>query len=62
MLKLFININYMSSIDNIKSNIRQGKNLTEEIFKLGFIACAESVRDKGFEELYKTLIKEQSKI
>lgn len=52
----------MGSFDNTKKQLHEGGNIVTESFKLGFMACIESLEDKGHSELAKTLREEHSKI
>ncbi|GAA4277511.1 hypothetical protein [Aquimarina mytili] len=41
--------------DQFKKNVSEGKDPVTEAFKLGFMACLQSVEDKGHTELVKLL-------
>lgn len=49
-------------LKNTKEAISKGNNPIKEAFKLGFIACIQSLEDKGYNELATTLKHEHSQL
>ena len=52
----------MTELEKMKENLNKGNNPIQEAFKLGFMACIESIEDKGFKKLSTILRMEHSKL
>lgn len=52
----------MNELEKTKLKIKNGNETIKEVFKLGFMACIESIEDKKVYDLAKTLRKEHQKI